>query len=79
MQEQSTRTYHRLSLQVWENADGVEGWRVRDRQTGKVVLKGNGDTIEVIRGFLSNERVEALLCAEIDRAFPELKEVNDRQ
>lgn len=74
MQTEATRTYHRLSLRTWENADGPEGWAVKDRQTGKVVFKGggrdgSGDMLDVIRAFLGNERMEALLCSEIDKVF----------
>ena len=70
METQSTKIYHRLSLQTYENADGPEGWRIRDRETGIVIMRGSGETTEVIRAFLANERMEALLCFEIDRVFP---------
>lgn len=69
MQTETTRTYHRLSLQTYENADGPEGWRLVDRQTRKIIFRGHGETIEVIRRFLGNERMEALLCLEIDKEF----------
>lgn len=70
MQTAATKTFHRLSLQTYENADGPEGWRLVDRQTRKVVFRGAGETIEVMRRFLGNERMEALLCMELDREFP---------
>jgi hypothetical protein len=69
METKATKTYHRLSLQTYENADGPEGWRIVDRQHQKVIMRGPGETIEVIRRFLGNERMEALLCSEIDVEF----------
>lgn len=80
MQMESNRSYHRLSLRTWENPEGPEGWAVKDRKTGKVIFKGggrdgSGDMVDVIREFLSlrlvGTDIEALLCAEIDRCFPE--------
>jgi hypothetical protein len=41
-----------------------------DRQSKQVIMRGPGNTIAVMEAFLANERMEALLCAEIDRAFP---------
>lgn len=70
MQTEATKTYHRLSLQTYENADGPEGWRIVDRHTRKIIFRGSGETIEIMRRFLGNERMEALLCSEIDREFP---------
>lgn len=79
MQMENTRTYHRLSLRAWENIDGPEGWAVKDRKTGKVIFKGggrdgSGEMYDVIKAFLGSEKVEALLCAEIDREFLEVIE-----
>lgn len=72
MDSQSTKTYHRLSLQTYENADGPEGWRIMDRQTKKIIMRGPGETVEIMRRFLGNERMEALLCSEIDVEFGRL-------
>ena len=66
----TNRTYHRLSFQTYSNADGPEGWRIFDRQTKQVIMRGPGATIRVMEAFLGNERMEALLCMEIDREFP---------
>jgi len=67
-----TTTYHRLSFQTFSNAEGPEGWRIVDRQTKQVIMRGPGNTTRIIEAFLGNERMEALLCAEIDREFPDL-------
>ena len=74
MQTEQNYKYHRLSFRSWDNIEGPEGWAVKDRKTGKVIFKGGGfdgsvDMLPVVREFLSNERVEAMLCAEIDRYF----------
>jgi hypothetical protein len=70
LERNTTRTYHRLSFQTYSNAEGPEGWRIVDRLTKQVIMRGPGSTIKVMEAFLSNERMEALLCAEIDREFP---------
>ena len=69
MVTQTNRTYHRLSLRTYENADETEGWQLYDRGSKRIVFKGYGEMVGVIRRFLANERMEALLCSEIDREF----------
>lgn len=76
-QETGSRTYHRLNLQTWENAEGTEGWRIRDRRTGEIICKGSGRTVNVWRRFLAYETMEARLCAEIDREWPDTEQRND--
>lgn len=76
MQTEHTLSYHRLSLRTFKNPEGVEGWALFDRRAKRVIMKGGGrdgsaESIHVIERFIANERMEALLCSEIDREWPQ--------
>jgi hypothetical protein len=72
-QIQRARTHHRLTLQIWEDADSVTGWQLKDQRSQKVICRSHPSdpegTLNVMREFL-NESMEARLCAEIDREWP---------
>lgn len=70
MDRQHNRQFHRLSLRSWENPDGQEGWSIKDRQTNRIIMRGPGETYDVIDRFLGNEHFESGLLAEIDREWP---------
>lgn len=69
---ETVQSYQRLNLQIFANTDGtIDNWRLVDRDTHKVIIhRGGKDALYVFQRFLKNERVEALLCAEIDREWP---------
>lgn len=79
---QRSRTYHRLVLQIWEDAESVTGWQLKDQKSQKVMWRSHPadpeGTLNVVREFL-NESMEARLCAEIDREWPNLVEVVNEQ
>lgn len=76
MQTETNRAAHRLSLRSWENAAGVTGWSLKDLKSGRIIARSHFSdppgTLNVMRRFLSNERVEALLCSEIDREWSDV-------